>query len=79
MTFKGLTRKYQERELERVNAFYLQKEAEVWACYELWDESHPVLAQATSENVVRQEESHAITKHVNVQAIYQLYYSTRRI
>jgi hypothetical protein len=51
----------QERELEKVNAFYLQKEAEVSILLAYMDGLDNCVAQNSSQNIVRQEKSSSIS------------------
>jgi hypothetical protein len=76
----------QERELDKVNAFYLQKEAEVCRQNQISDPNPHVLnyvvanrhiAQNSTQDPARQEKSHQVAPR-HLEALVQIHHSRRR-
>lgn len=63
----------QERELEKVNKFYLQKEAEVLLSYTITVSlAYAVPATPSFEHTSRQEESNAAASTIGLQVVIQI-------
>lgn len=71
-----------ERELERVNAFYLQKEAEVGSPQSIYwsiKVAHLCTAEASTENLAGQEKGHASSDGDRLEVVGHVRYTRGRI